>query len=145
MRLLKERADKANARTTASVRELARVKDQLQVGQAAEAGLQHDMAALAERFAHLDLTRLFRQPLACVLHHLQQQKPDASHCKQAIRRHQVGRDQTHSPHTPLPPLLSCSCCMRGAASTLGGCAPSCCSQTRSDPPWNLTFRQPSIS
>ena len=46
MRLLKERADKANARTTASVRELARVKDQLQVGQAAQAGLQYDIAAI---------------------------------------------------------------------------------------------------
>ena len=53
MRLLKERADKANARTTASVRELARVKDQLQVGQAAQAELQYDMAAASEAFPSL--------------------------------------------------------------------------------------------
>ena len=52
MRLLKERADKANARTTASVRELARVKDQLQVGQAAQARLQHGMTAVSEGFAY---------------------------------------------------------------------------------------------
>lgn len=87
MRLLKERADKANARTTASVRELARVKDQLQVGQAAQAGLQHDMAAINEEGAKLDLTSFFRQPSACVLHHLQQQKSAASQCKQALRQH----------------------------------------------------------
>ena len=80
MRLLKERADKANARTTASVRELARVKDQLQVGQAAQARLQHGMAAASKAFPSSPAS-------ACVLHHLQQQKPAASHCKQALGQH----------------------------------------------------------
>ena len=97
MRLLKERADKANARTTASVRELARAKDQLQVGQAAQARLQHDMAAVPEEAAKLGLTNVLRQPSAYVLHHLQRRMPLHHTACSPLRQHYISRYQMQSP------------------------------------------------